>query len=59
MNKTKISIAESFQMNKSFVVNVNRIIWLHLMLAFNNFAKTHSHTVVWEPSGCQWWGSHA
>lgn len=42
MNKIKIWRAESFQMNKSFVVNVNRIIWLHLMLALNNFAKTHS-----------------
>lgn len=42
MNKIKITRAESFQMNKSFVVNVNQIIWLHLMLSINNFAKTHS-----------------
>lgn len=42
MNKIEILTAKSFLVIKSFVVNVNRIIWLYLMLAFNNFAKTHS-----------------
>lgn len=51
INKIKISTAESFQMNKSFVVNVNRIIWLHLMLAFNTF-----HTWTLTPSCGSWVG---